>query len=188
MCVGEEIVSGAQRIHDVTLLTERAEHWKVTTYTSICILHIYTAHTDICPTSSGHAHAHLHVHMHVHEHMYSRPTYTSPMTSVSTAWLDQRTLSNDSFLSCHCSSSSLTISLQPSRTSFFTPPIIYCLSALCLSLKHLNSFFLPFVLFFLTLFSLFLPLPCYISRYLWLQFKVTSTRSSTVLSLMQEAA
>ena len=26
---GEEIVSGAQRIHDVALLTERAEHWKV---------------------------------------------------------------------------------------------------------------------------------------------------------------
>ena len=27
--IGEEIVSGAQRIHDVALLTERAEHWKV---------------------------------------------------------------------------------------------------------------------------------------------------------------
>ena len=41
--VGEEIVSGAQRIHDVTLLTERAEHWKVGTHT----LHTHTC-THIC--------------------------------------------------------------------------------------------------------------------------------------------
>ena len=42
VCVGEEIVSGAQRIHDVTLLTERAEHWKVITYISTCILGLPT--------------------------------------------------------------------------------------------------------------------------------------------------
>lgn len=81
---GEEIVSGAQRIHDVSLLTERAEHWKVITYTSICILNIHAAHTVMCPTSSGHAH----VHMHVHKHMCTRHTYTSLALCLLSALLD----------------------------------------------------------------------------------------------------
>ena len=48
MCAGEEIVSGAQRIHDVTLLTERAEHWKVGTR---------TLHTHTCSQTRKHMYA-----------------------------------------------------------------------------------------------------------------------------------
>ena len=41
---GEEIVSGAQRIHDVALLTERAEHWKVKIIKYYCKLYTMKPH------------------------------------------------------------------------------------------------------------------------------------------------
>ena len=56
---GEEILSGAQRVHDPELLTERAIHHKVGRYTHTHA-HTHTRmHTHTCTHTSTHAHTHI---------------------------------------------------------------------------------------------------------------------------------